>query len=105
VRWSRQVRDFVSAQNRVDRARLKLALRKLETRGTAAQAPLVAHMDGHVWYLRLEVGRKLFRIFYYQDGERSLHAFYAFQKSGQKLPNREKERALRLYEEHTKGVK
>ena len=89
------VEEFISELGQVEQHQVRRDLEKLENRGTAAKPPLVGRLDGAVYYLRSPFGA---RIFYFQDGERSLRAFDAYVKKRKRLPKHVRERVLRRYE-------
>jgi phage-related protein len=102
IRQQPAVTGFIANLAKVPRLKVERDLEKLETRGLDALPPLTGNVEGPVWELRSKVaGYGLYRIFYYRDGPTSFHAFYAYQKKDNKLPNRIREEVLSLYEQFT----
>lgn len=102
VRVHPRVREFIDGCEKVPQKKIAADIEKLGAYGEQASWPLVRQVEGKIWELRSEVDNHgLYRTFYYRSGPRSYHAYYAYKKGEQKLPDRVKERAIRLYTELT----
>jgi len=102
IRFEPEVEVFIALLDPVPRRQVTRDLEKLETRGLGARPPLTGHVEGPVWELRSKVeGYGLYRIFYYRDGIASFHAFYAYQKKTERLPDRVRAEVLKRYEQIT----
>ena len=59
----------------------------------------IVETDG-LYEIRVQLGRRIFRIFCFFDGDRVVILLTGFQKKTQKTPSREIQKALRLKQEY-----
>jgi phage-related protein len=102
IRFEPEVEVFIALLAPVPQRQVRRDLEKLAVRGLGALPPLTGNVKGPVWELRSKVeGHGLYRIFYYRDGVASFHAFYAYQKKDERLPDHVRDEVLRRYEQIT----
>lgn len=100
VQRSADVVDCIEEQGEALQEAIDLDIKKLETRGVDARAPLVKHFKWKIYYLVTNVNHVgAFRIYYVRTGERSFYAFHAYKKAGQKMPRNEKQTVIRKYKQ------
>jgi Phage derived protein Gp49-like (DUF891) len=100
-RETKELSDFIAAQDEVVRTKINLDIKKLESRGgDAVDGTLVKPLKGGVFYLRSRVGNKLIRCFFFRSGPTEVCGFHGYDKTGRgTLPRRITKKVLRLYEE------
>lgn len=102
VRVHPRVDEFIDECEKIPQKQIENDIEKLGAYGDRARMPLVRQVEGSIYELRSQVeNHGLYRTFYYRSGPKSYHAYYAYKKGGQELPERVKERAIRLYTELT----
>jgi phage-related protein len=77
------------------RVRLRRAVEQLEQRNVLAREPLVRHLEGQLWELRLESRTNIYRVVYFFYTGRRIVLLHGFQKKTQKTPRREIDMAER----------
>lgn len=98
---SPQVATFIAGLREPTRTLVRAAIEKLAAFGNEATTPLVKHHKGPVRYLRAKEGRVHYRIFFYQQGKREYHLFYACVKQVRLLPKRVTDVVSQHYTQHT----
>lgn len=79
--------------------RLRRAVELLVQLNVAAGEPLVRHLEGKLWELRVESNTTIYRIVYAFATGRRIVLLHGFRKKTQKTPRREIETAARRFEE------
>ncbi len=87
------VREFLEGLDLRTQARLRRAVEQLIERNVAAGEPLVRHLEGKLWELRVESNTNIHRIVYCFSTGRWVLLLHGFQKKTQKTPRREIETA------------
>ncbi len=93
------VREFLASLDLRTQARLRGAIELLVARNVTASEPLVRHLEGKLWELRVESNTNIYRIVYAFSSGRRIVLLHGFQKKTQKTPRREIETAARRFED------
>ena len=93
------VRAFLEGLDLKTQARLRRAVELLVQRNVTAGEPLVRHLEGKLWELRVESNTNIYRIVYAFSPGRRIVLLHGFQKKTQKTPRREIETAARRFED------
>lgn len=93
------VRDFLETHDLRAQVRLRRAVELLAERNVAAGEPLVRHLDGKLWELRVESNTNIYRIVYAFSTGRRIVLLHGFQKKTQKTPQREIATAARRFDD------
>jgi phage-related protein len=93
------VRTFLEGLDLRTQARLRRAVELLVQRNVLAGEPLVRHLEGKLWELRVESNTNIYRIVYAFSAGRRIILLHGFQKKTQKTPRREIETAVRRFED------
>lgn len=94
------VREFLEGLDLQAQARLRRAVEQLVQRNVAAEEPLVRHLEGKLWELRVESNTNIYRIVYAFSSGRRIVLLHGFQKKTQKTPRREIETGARRFEDY-----
>lgn len=98
---------FLESLDQPTQTRLAAAIEQLRLRNVTARLPLVRHLEGKLWELRVESRTNIFRIMYVFVTGRQIVLLHGFAKKTQQTPRRELQTALtRLadYEAREGGV-
>jgi phage-related protein len=93
------VRAFLEGLDLKTQARLRRAVELLVQCNVTAGEPLVRHLEGMLWELRVESNTNIYRIVYAFSPGRRIVLLHRFQKKTQKTPRREIETAARRFED------
>ncbi len=93
------VRQFLEDLDLQTQARLRRAIELLIERNVTASEPLVRHLEGKLWELRVESNTNIYRIVYVFSSGRRIVLLHGFQKKTQKTPRREIETAARRFQD------
>ena len=80
---------FLSGLDARSKAKFDLAIEQLRIRNVTAHEPLVKHIRGKVYELRIESQTNIYRIMYFFYTGRRIVLLHGFQKKTQKTPNRD----------------
>jgi phage-related protein len=83
------VDDFLSALDVRTKAKFAWAIAQLRVRNIMAREPLVKHIEGKLYELRVESQTNIFRLLYFFASGRRIVFLHGFQKKTQKTPSRE----------------
>ena len=92
------VRTFLEGLDLQTQARLRRGVELLVQRNVTAGEPLVRHLEGKLWELRVESNTNIYRVVYAVSSGRRIVLLHGFQKKTQKTPRREIETAARRFE-------
>ena len=101
------VREFIAGLDDKTRVRIGSAIERLRILNVQAREPLVKHLDGKLYELRIESSTNIYRVLYFFFTSRRIVLLHAFQKKSQKTPAKEIETAIQRmnrYLESEKGV-
>ena len=101
MRGSSPIREFLENLDLKTQARLRRAIELLIERNVQAGEPLVQHLEGKLWELRVESRTNIYRLLYCFYPGRRIVFLHAFQKKTQKTPRREIELALHRMKQFT----
>jgi phage-related protein len=96
----RPVEEWLSGLETKDRTRIRRALDLLGDYGIQLPMPYARHLRGKLFELRIQAGRRDYRILYFAVVGRRMVLLHGFAKSTQKIPARELETAERRMAEH-----
>lgn len=83
------VADFILMQDERTQARFRWAIEQLRARNISAREPLVKHIEGKLYELRIDSERNAYRVLYFTFAGRRIILLHGFQKKTQKTPQRE----------------
>ncbi len=83
------IEEFVLGQNERTQARLRWSIEQLRARNISAREPLVKHVQGKLYELRVESQANAYRVLYFIFTSRRIVLLHGFQKKTQKTPSRE----------------
>ncbi len=86
---SSPVEEFILRQDERTQARLRWGIEQVRARNISAREPLVKHVEGKLYELRIDSGGAAYRIIYFTFSGRRIILLHGFQKKTQKMPNRE----------------
>ena len=89
------VQDFLKNLDTKTQARFAWAIQQLCERNVKAREPLVRHLEGKLWELRIESSTNIYRLIYFFFSGQRIVFLHGFQKKTQKTPRNEIEIALR----------
>lgn len=96
------VQEFLDGLDGPAQVAVERAIEKLERYGTDARRPLVRHIEGEIWELRIKASNHgHFRVFYFQHDNDTAVAFDAYKKDSATMPAYILERVLSRFEEIT----
>jgi phage-related protein len=96
----RPVEEWLSGLESRDRTRIRRALDLLRDYGIQLPMPYARHLRGKLFELRIQAGRRGYRILYFAVIGRRMVLLHGFAKSTQKTPARELETAERRMAEY-----
>lgn len=82
------IQEFILEQNQEDRENIFAHIQELLDLNIRARPPLVKHIEGKLWELRIQIGKQ-FRIFYFTQTGKKIILLHAFEKKSQKAPLKE----------------
>ena len=88
-RGRQPVREWLLTVEAKERARVRWAIRLLETYGTRLTMPYSRHLRGKLWELRIAARRQDYRVLYAAIVGRRFILLHAFSKQTAKTPARE----------------
>lgn len=88
------IREFLTALQLEDRARVLRSITLLESYGPALKMPHVRHLRGKLWELRIDGRPNSYRILYAAMPGQKFILLHSFAKKTGKTPNREVKTAL-----------
>lgn len=91
----RPAEEFIRGLDERTQARLRWAFEQLRMRNVMAREPLVKHIEGKLYELRVESQSNIFRVMYFFATGRQIVLLHGFQKKTPKTPRREIALALR----------
>ena len=89
------VGEFLRGLDDRTQARFARSIEQLQIRNVQAREPLVRHLDGKLWELRVESQTNIYRLLYFFFTGRRIIFVHGFQKKTQRTPRAEIELALR----------
>lgn len=89
------VEEFLTELDERTQRRIRAAIEQLKLRNVQAREPLVRHLEGKVWELRVESRTNIFRLLYFFHKGRKIIFLHGFQKKTQRTPRGEIETANR----------
>jgi phage-related protein len=89
------VGDFLRGLEDRTQARFLRAIEQLQIRNVQAREPLVRHLEGKLWELRVESQTNIYRLLYFFFVGRRIVFVHGFQKKTQRTPRAEIELASR----------
>jgi len=93
------VADFLAGLDLRTQARFRRAIEALLERNVHAREPLVRHLSGKLWEVRIESDTNIYRVIYAFAPGRRIVLLHGFQKKTQRTPAREIDTAeIRLAE-------
>jgi phage-related protein len=96
----RPVDDWLNRLDAKDRTRIRRSLDLLRDYGIQLPMPYARHLRGKLFELRIQVGRRDYRVHYFAVVGRRMVLLHGFAKSTQKTPARESETAERRMAEY-----
>ena len=99
------VREFISSLDDKTRVRIGSSIERLRTLNTQAREPLVKHLDGKLYELRIESSTNIYRVMYFFFTGRRIVLLHAFQKKSQKTPAKEIETAMQCMNRYIESAK
>lgn len=97
--YKRYFLDFVEGLNDGERRKIDYGLQLLKTQERLSTKFVKLIRDG-LFELRTEYNGNIFRVFFIFDEGQIVVLFNGFQKKGQKTPNNEIEKALKIKEQY-----
>lgn len=89
------VEELVARLDNRTQLRIRAAIEQLRLRNVQAQEPLVRHLTGKLWELRVASQTNIFRLLYFFHTGRKIVFLHGFQKKTQRIPRVEMETAER----------
>lgn len=86
------VKEFILDQTEDDQESIFSHIQELKELNIKARPPLVKHISGKLWELRIRTGKQ-FRIFYFTQTRKQIILLHGFIKKTQKAPLKEIELA------------
>ena len=83
------VKEFLFGLDDKTRVRFGSSIERLRALNAQAREPLVKHIDGKLYELRMESNTNIYRIMYFFFTGRQIVLLHAFQKKSQKTPAKE----------------
>ena len=99
------VRAFIAGLDDKTRVRIGSSIERLRTLNTQAREPLVKHLEGKLYELRIESSTNIYRVLYFFFTGRRIVLLHAFQKKSQKTPAKEIETALQHMNRYLESVR
>lgn len=96
------VRQFLAALDKKTRIQFGWAIDQLKERNVYAREPLVKHLDGKLWELRVPSDGNIYRLLYFTYSERKIIFVHGFQKKTQVTPQKEIATAQKRMESYIK---
>lgn len=98
------VLEYLESVDDKYRAKIVAYIELLRSRGGRLFEPYAKHVQGSIWELRVDLGRRASRIFYFTAHSQRIVLLHAFMKKTQKIPAREISTALRHYQEYNQSI-
>lgn len=96
------VEEYLETLDKKHRAKIISYIELLRSMDGRFYEPYAKHVQGSIWELRVDLGRRASRLFYFLAREQRIVMLHAFTKKSQKTPRREMERALKYRMEYGK---
>jgi phage-related protein len=93
--------DFLARLDARAKAKFDWAIAQLRVRNVTAREPLVKHLQGKVYELRVESQATIYRLLYFFAAGRRIVFLHGFQKKTQKTPAREIAMAVKRMDRFT----
>jgi len=89
------VRDFLRGLDKKTYDRFLWSFDQIRVRNVQAREPLVQHLEGKIWEIRVESNTNIYRVLYFFFSGKRIVLLHGFTKKTQKLPQEELEIAQR----------
>ena len=94
------VQEYLEMLDKKHRAKIIGYIELLRSKGGRFYEPYTKHVQGSVWELRVDLGRRASRVFYFLARGQRIVMLHAFTKKSQKTPGREIETAMKYQREY-----
>jgi phage-related protein len=92
-----QWKEYILSLDLRDSASISRGIGRLVEQNVRAREPLVRHIEGSLWELRVGSRGNIYRAMYFFFTGRRIVVLHAFEKKSQKMPRRELEVARQRY--------
>jgi phage-related protein len=89
------VENFLRSLDEKTQARFILSFEKVRLLNVQAREPLVRHLEGKIWEIRVESNTNIYRVLYFFFSGKRIVLLHGFTKKTQKLPHEELDIAKR----------